>query len=116
LYQLRSKIAGSGEMRQVPLHVHLGFLAVGRRRQRDRAEDARADAFGERADRAALAGRVASLEDDDDAGACVPDPLLQMAELGLELSQLGIVVLALEPFGPLLFLLHDVPPGRAPSS
>ena len=64
--------AGGGEVRQVPLHVHLGLLAIGRRRQRDDPEDARAHALGDRLDRAALARGVTSLEDDDDAQAPSP--------------------------------------------
>ena len=66
--------AGGRKVLQVALHVHLGFLAVGWRRQRDDPEHARADALGERADRAALAGAVASLEHDDDAQALFLDP------------------------------------------
>ena len=76
-------------MLQVALHVDLGLLAVRRRRQRDDAEDARADALGERADRAALAGGVASLEDDDDAQALFLHPPLQVAEPDLELPELS---------------------------
>ena len=41
-----------------------------------------------RLDRAALAGGVATLEDDDDLQALAPDPLLELDELDLELSQL----------------------------
>ena len=64
------------------------------RRQRDDAEDARADALGEGADGAALAGGVAALEDDDDAQALVLDPLLELAQLGLELAQFLLIGLA----------------------
>ena len=56
-------LAGRREVRHVALHVHLALLAVRRRRQRHEAEDARADALGDRLDRAALAGGVAPLED-----------------------------------------------------
>src|SRR5262249_31610525 len=81
-------LAGRGEVRQVALHVELGLLAVGRGGQRHHAEDARADALGEGLDRAALAGRVAALEEDDDAQALVLDPGLEVAELRLELPEL----------------------------
>ena len=62
-------LARRREVRDVALHVHLRLLAIGGRRQRHDPEDARADPLGERADRPALAGRVAALEDDDDAAA-----------------------------------------------
>ena len=88
-------LARRGEVRHVALDVHLRLLAVGRRRQRDDPEHARADALGERADRPALAGGVASLEDDDHAEALVLDPFLELAQLGLQLAQLLLVLLVL---------------------
>ena len=62
----------------------------------DDPEHARADALGDRLDRAALAGAVASLEHDDDAQALVLDPVLQVAQLDLQLAQLLLVFLALQ--------------------
>ena len=50
LYQLRSKMTispAAGKVWHVALHVHLGLLAVGGSRERDDAEDARADALGD---------------------------------------------------------------------
>ena len=91
-------LAGGREVLDVALHVHLRLLAVGRRRQRDDAEDARADPLGDRLDRAALAGGVAALEDDDDAQALGLDPFLQVAELDLQLAKLLLVDLALDLF------------------
>ena len=67
-------LAGRRKVLHVTLHVHLRLFAVGRRRQRDDAEDARADSLGDGADRAALAGSVAAFEDDDYAQALVLDP------------------------------------------
>ena len=67
-------LAGGGKVLHVPLHVHLALLAVGRRGQRDEAEDARARALRDRLDRAALARRVAAFEDDDDAQALSLSP------------------------------------------
>ena len=64
--------ARGGEMLHVPLQVHLRLLAVRWGRQRHDPEDARADALGDRLDRAALAGAVAPLEHDDDAQALSP--------------------------------------------
>ena len=42
-------LAGGGQVRDVALDVHLRALALGRRGQRDDAEDARADALDDRA-------------------------------------------------------------------
>ena len=74
------------------------LLAVGRRRQRDDAEHARADALGDGLDRAALAGGVAAFEDDDDPQLLGFHPFLEMAQLDLELSQFLLVGLAFHSF------------------
>ena len=89
-------LAGGRQVRQVALDVHLRLLALGRRGQRDDAEHARADALGDRLDRAALAGAVAPLEDDADLQALVHDPLLQLDELDMQPGQLALVVLAFQ--------------------
>ena len=81
-------------MLDVALQEHLRLFAVRRRRQRHHAEDPRADALGDRLDRSALAGGVAPFEHDDDAGSGLLDPILQVAQLDLELVQLLLVVLA----------------------
>src|SRR5262249_53509999 len=47
--------AGRRQMRDIALEIQLAFLAVGRRRQRDRAEHPRADPLGDRLDCPALA-------------------------------------------------------------
>ena len=78
--------SGRGKMSEVTLYVDLGLLAVGGRRQRYEPEGARADALGQGADRSALAGSVAAFEDDDDPLAGRLDPVLQGAELGLQLA------------------------------
>ena len=57
------------------------------------AKHARADPLGQRPDGAAFARGVAALEDDDDAQPLVFDPLLEMAQLGLELAQFLLVFL-----------------------
>ena len=98
LYQLRSKITTSppaGRCGHVPLHVHLRLLPLGRARQGHDAEHPRAHALGDGLDRAALARGVASLEDDADLGAGRLDPLLHRDQLGVQLAQLGLVLLAL---------------------
>ena len=102
LYQLRSKITispAAGNCCDVALHEHLGLFAVGGRRQRHHAKDTRADAFGEGLDRAALAGRIPSLEHDDDPRTRGLHPVLQLAKLDLQLVQLFLVDLALHLAG-----------------
>ena len=80
-------LAGRRGVLEVALHVELGLLAVGRRRQRDHAEHAMADALGDRLDHAALAGGVAPFEDHDHPLAVFLDPILQGAQLDLQLAQ-----------------------------
>ncbi len=87
-------LAGSRQVRQVSLRIHLRFLALGRRRQRNHPEHARAHALGDRLDGAALAGAVAALEDDADLEALVLDPLLQLDQLDVKLPELPVVLLA----------------------
>ncbi len=88
-------LAGRREVRQVPLDVHLGLLALGRRRQRDHPEHPGADPLGDRLDGAALAGGVAALEHDADLGPGVLDPLLDGDQLAVQAPQLVLVLLAL---------------------
>ena len=84
-------LAGGGQLLDVALHVDLRLLPVGRRRQRDDAEDPRADPLGQALDHAALAGGVAALEDDDDARAARLHPGLQMGDLDLQAGELRLV-------------------------
>ena len=56
---------GGGEMRHVALKVPLGSLALGRRGEGHYAADAWIEALGDALDGAALAGGVASFENDD---------------------------------------------------
>ena len=82
------------KMGHVALQVELRLLAVGGRGQRHHPEHARAHPLGDRLDRPALAGGVASLEHDDHAQALVLDPFLQRAEVDLQLAQRLVIVLA----------------------
>ena len=97
LYQLRSKITTSpaaGKCAQVALDVHLGLLAVGRCRERDHPEHARAHPLGDPFDYPALPGRVTAFEHDADLGPLAHDPLLKPNQLPLQTSELLLVALA----------------------
>jgi hypothetical protein len=74
-------------------------LALRRRRQRGDPPDARARALGDALDDAALARRVATLEDDDDPQSLGLDVLLQQHELALQADELLVEDLAVELLG-----------------
>ena len=84
-------------MRRVALEIPLRLLTLGGRGQRHDAADARAQALRDALDDAALAGRVSSLEDDDDFKALLPYPLLELYEFYLEPREFGLI----DPFGQL---------------
>ena len=84
-------LAGRRQVRHVALEIHLRLLPLGRRRQGDDAEDPRADALDDALDHAALAGRVAALEDDDDPRARLLHPGLQVRDLDLQPGELLLV-------------------------
>ena len=89
-------LAGGRRVLEKALHIELGLLAVGRRRQRHHAEHAMADALGDRLDHAALAGGVASFEDHDYPRTVFLDPILQGAQLDLQLAQRLFVLLTFQ--------------------
>ena len=82
-------------MLDVTLNKHLRLFTIGWRRQRHHSEDARADAFGDGFDRAALAGGVATFKHDDDPCPFRLDPVLHVTKLDLKLAQLFFVGFAL---------------------
>src|SRR5262249_23002586 len=82
------------KMREIALDIHLRLLPVSRRGQSHDAEHTRADALRDTTDQTALAGGVATLEDDHDPRPLLLDPVLQYAELDLQLFQLLLVLLA----------------------
>ena len=84
-------LAGGGHVSEVALDIHLGLLALGRRRQRHHPEDPRADPLGQALDDPALAGGVAAFEDDDDPRARSLHPGLQMRDLDLKAGDLFFV-------------------------
>ena len=98
-------LAGGGHVADVALDIHLRLLPLGRRGQRDDAENARTDALGDRLDHAALAGAVAALEQHADLQALVDDPELQLDEFGMQLRELALIGLAGQ-----LFARRGVPP------
>ena len=75
------------KMRHIALHVKLPLLAVGWRRQSHYSENTRADAFGERFYRSALARSVPPFKDDHDPQSLGLYILLKHAELLLQLAQ-----------------------------
>ena len=87
-------LAGGGHMAHVALDIHLRLFPLGRRGQRDDAEDARTDALGDRLDHPALAGAVAALEQHADLQALVDDPELQLDEFGVQARELTLIGLA----------------------
>src|SRR5690242_13027409 len=84
------------EVRHVPLNVHLGLLAIGRRGERHEAEYTWADALGDGANCAAFPSPVAALKDDHDPQTFVFYPVLKPTEFRLKSAQLFLVFLALK--------------------
>jgi hypothetical protein len=82
-------------MRNVALGVHLRLLALGRRRKRYHAENARAHPLGHGFDRAALAGSVAPFEKDAELQALVHHPLLEFDELDMQAREFPLIFLPL---------------------
>jgi hypothetical protein len=93
----QDQLAGRRQVRDVALEVPLGLLAFGRGRQGGDAGEAGVQVLGDPLDRAALAGRVAALEDDDDPGAGGAQPLLHLHQLPLQPVKLGFVRFARQP-------------------
>ena len=91
-------LAGGWKVRHIALNIHLRFFAVRRGRQGHGTEDPGADLFRHGADGAALAGGIAALKDHYDPQALVLHPLLELAQLGLELAQFLHIFLAAQFF------------------
>src|SRR5919106_1554211 len=92
----QNHLAGSRQLLDVALEVPLSPLTVARRAEGDDAHDPGVGGFGDARDHAALAGRVTTLEDHDDAQSLVPDPLLELDQFDLQPSEFGLVDLPLE--------------------
>ncbi len=109
-------LACGRQLLHVPLEVPLRGLALGGLGQRDVLGDARVRVLHDALDHAALARRVASLEDHRDPGARLDDPLLHLHELFLQPVELLLVRLLreLRTSRSLLFhgFAHRVPPLR----
>ena len=91
--------AAGGEVRDVPLHVHLRLLALGGCGKRDHVEHTRADAFGDRLDGATLPRGVPAFEHDADLRPARLHPFLHGDELTVQPTQLAQVLLLLHPRG-----------------
>ena len=96
-------------MLQVALDVHLGLLAVGRCRQRDHPEHARAHPLGDPFDYPALPGGVTAFEHDADLDPLAHDPLLQPNQLPLQTSELLLVALTAKLLDPSRVLFPLLP-------
>src|SRR5262245_21260940 len=81
------ELARSRKLLDVSLGEHLCLFPVRRRRECNDTKDARTDPLGDCLDGSAFPRGVAAVEYDDDAEPLVFDPLLQMAELHLELAE-----------------------------
>src|SRR5690606_7018656 len=88
-------LAGGGQVADIALEVPLAQLPLVRLWQRHYMGAAGVEMLGEAADRAALAGGVAPLEDDDDAAACLARVILELQKLYLQVPELALVALAL---------------------
>src|SRR5262249_55669013 len=88
--------AGRGEMREIPLDLHLRLFAFRRRGERDDAKDARTDALGDGLDGAPFTRYVPPFEQDADLESLVLDPLLQFDQLDVQLFERPLVLLSLE--------------------
>ena len=84
-------LALGGQVGDIALVVPLAAFTVARRRQRRDPGDAWAEVFGDPLDRSALAGGVATLEDDHNPRAGMPHPRLQLDEFCLQSEQFGFV-------------------------
>src|SRR5450755_141941 len=102
-------LAGRGQVRDVALKVPLSLFALGRRRERCHAAQARTDRLGDAFDRAALTRCVAALEQRHDAQTLLLDPRRELDELRLHSNELGIVRLSFQ----LLLVLDAVRVGAA---
>src|SRR5258705_1582190 len=90
-------LAPGRKMRQVSLNIHLRFLAFRRGGHGNDAENARADSCGHGLDDTTFAGAISSLEDHAYLLALALHPFLKLDELNVQLAQLLLVFLALEP-------------------
>ena len=100
-------LAGRRQVLDVALEVPLGLLALARLLQRHDLGAARVEVLHEALDRAALAGRVPALEEDDHLLAARLHPVLQLEQLDLQ-QPLGALVLV--PAQPLVVRVA-LPPG-----
>ncbi len=106
-------------MLHVALEVPLAALDFGRLLQRDHARAARIQVLHEALDRAALAGRVATLEQDHDLLPGLLHPRLQLEQLDLQPVLLPLVALArhqvpvrIAPLAPVVGQFLVGPPGE----
>ena len=85
-------LSGGGQVVHVALEVPLRALTVGRLLQRHDTSAARIQVLHEALDRAALAGCIASLEENDVAGVVVLAPFLKFQQLDLQQPLVDLVL------------------------
>jgi hypothetical protein len=90
-------LPGGRQVRDVPLEVPLRGLPLGRLGKGHHPDDAGAGALGDGLDDAPLAGRPASLEDDQHLEATGLHPVLQQHQLLLQAGDLLVVDAATQP-------------------
>src|SRR6202142_3599505 len=86
----KDDLAGGRQVDDVALEIPLSPLALGGRREGHDAREAGIQGLHDPLDRAALAGRVPTLEDDHDLEAARLDPLLPLDQLDVQASELGL--------------------------
>ena len=92
-------LAARRQVGDIALEIPLRALAVVGRGQGGHAAHARVQALGDALDHAALAGRIAALEEDDHLFPVVLHPVLQLDQLALQAQQLAEVGLAAHGVG-----------------
>ncbi len=97
-------LATGRQVRDVALEIPLGLLAVVRRGQRGDPADPRVEALGDALDHAALARRVASLEENHHLVPGVHHPVLQFHQFPLQAEQFAEIAAPTQFAGRILLL------------
>jgi hypothetical protein len=88
-------LTASRKVRDIPLEIPLGSLAVRWCRGCNGSYDARIEASGDGLDGSTFTGRISPFENDDDSQRLIDYPRLELGEFRLEVAQLRVVLLIL---------------------